>query len=363
MPLNEPGHWDFYISYTKEDPHAVECAIKINSTLTTLGKSVWMHENMMQRGDGAIKEGVCNSGCVIAVITEDDGEDEDAYFERPHCMQDLRWAREAGKFIQPVLRVEDKHMMDDIISWVPTDMRFLSGIDWVDLNLDDVHYWNVGIETILEKAKNPPVNMFDLQMNEDVKGFVELLRGGDDERASKAAVSLGHLASDNSEHPDLAWLVETLVQILNTGDVVGKRWAAGALGMISVNNQNIKMWSARAGAAEPLVQLLSGNDAEGRKRAAQALGLLALQNKENKLLFSRAGAVGPLVQLLSTGDHDAKSKAAMALGSLESDNNKMLMLLVLLNTKENMGRGQAMMIENMDTQTMIDRAKEKWSQA
>jgi hypothetical protein len=63
-----------------------------------------------------MQEGVRNSGVVIAIITPacadpdrpDDGPESNAYFARDLCVQELRWAREAGVPIQPVIRSEDK---------------------------------------------------------------------------------------------------------------------------------------------------------------------------------------------------------------------------------------------------------------
>jgi len=63
-----------------------------------------------------MQEGVRNAAVVVAIITpacidpDRPGDDPsfNAYFAREYCVQELRWAREAGVTIQPVIRSEDK---------------------------------------------------------------------------------------------------------------------------------------------------------------------------------------------------------------------------------------------------------------
>lgn len=65
---------------------------------------------------GSAQEGVRNLAMVVAIITPacvnpdppDDDQASNAYFAREYCVQELRWAREAGVPIQPVIRSEDK---------------------------------------------------------------------------------------------------------------------------------------------------------------------------------------------------------------------------------------------------------------
>jgi hypothetical protein len=43
-------------------------------------------------------------------------QDENAYFRREYCIQELMWAKNAGKFIQPICRQKDKDRVGDFPS-------------------------------------------------------------------------------------------------------------------------------------------------------------------------------------------------------------------------------------------------------
>ena len=55
-----------------------------------------------------MQEAVENSAFVIAIISDGAGVPGNAYFERPFCLKELRWALDKGKFIQPVVDAADK---------------------------------------------------------------------------------------------------------------------------------------------------------------------------------------------------------------------------------------------------------------
>eukprot|EP00959_Pyramimonas_sp_CCMP1952_P161126 3369376-Pyramimonas_sp.AAC.1 len=99
---------------------------------------------MERRDEAAMEEGVRNSGCVIAVITGSNGVPETAYFERPFCLKELRWAMESRKYIQPVIRDADKQRIGELMGGAPDDLKFLGSVDWIDMNRGAIQYWNVG---------------------------------------------------------------------------------------------------------------------------------------------------------------------------------------------------------------------------
>ena len=66
-----------------------------------------------QAMDG-MKEGVQQSDCVLAIISGG-GVKEHRYFERPMCVQELKWAAEAGKPIVPVVNADDKKQVGGYI--------------------------------------------------------------------------------------------------------------------------------------------------------------------------------------------------------------------------------------------------------
>ena len=106
----------------------------------------------------AMREGVTNSTCCLAIITgsclnpdrPEDDETSNAYFSREYCVQELRWAREAGVFIQPIIRMEDKQRIGEFLSTAPPDLQDLGATDFIDLIRSDKRYWQVGVEKILD---------------------------------------------------------------------------------------------------------------------------------------------------------------------------------------------------------------------
>ena len=68
-----------------------------------------------------------------------------ASFERPFCLKELRWAVQAHVPIQPILRVEDKQRIGEFLAQAPDDLKYLGGVDWIDLNRGDNEYWDLGV--------------------------------------------------------------------------------------------------------------------------------------------------------------------------------------------------------------------------
>ena len=91
-----------------------------------------------------MKEAAQNSKCIIAVVTGAYADassassvpgrvlnalsakpEENAYFKREYCLNELRWARQAGVRIQPVIDVEDKTEIGTFLSQAPEDLQDL----------------------------------------------------------------------------------------------------------------------------------------------------------------------------------------------------------------------------------------------
>ena len=104
---------------------------------------------MEDQSKAAMEEGVVNSTVVLAIIT-DDGGAGNAYFERPFCVQELRWAVAAAEcFIQPLVDVDDKKRIGELLSKAPGDLKGLIGdTDFIDLIRSDKDYWAVGVDKI-----------------------------------------------------------------------------------------------------------------------------------------------------------------------------------------------------------------------
>jgi len=112
---------------------------------------------MAKKSVAAMEEGVKNSRLCIAIITGPcqnpaapaDNEIDNAYFKRPYCLQELRWAREAGVRIQPVVVMSDKGRIGELLSLADEEFKSIGGIDFIDLNMDDLDYWEVGVNKIV----------------------------------------------------------------------------------------------------------------------------------------------------------------------------------------------------------------------
>ena len=81
--LNTPGHWDFFLSHTQRNPDAKLLASEMYYALTDLAKTSWLDVKMEECDADAMEEGVRNSMCFVAIVT-------DSYFSRAFCCLDPR---------------------------------------------------------------------------------------------------------------------------------------------------------------------------------------------------------------------------------------------------------------------------------
>mmetsp|Transcript_23013 Transcript_23013/g.60105 ORF Transcript_23013/g.60105 Transcript_23013/m.60105 type:complete len:393 (-) Transcript_23013:177-1355(-) len=160
-PSNPPKiQSDYFVSHTQRNGQATTLATDLHASLKENGMNVWLDVKMENRSMTAMKEGVVNSSCVIAVITGPCHNPDDpdalpgtnAYFSRPFCVQELRWAKEAQIPIQPVIRAADKSRIGELMALAPDDLQFVGNIDFITLDRSDVDYWEVGIQKILRAA-------------------------------------------------------------------------------------------------------------------------------------------------------------------------------------------------------------------
>ena len=70
-----------------------------------------------------------------------------SYFKR--CSKELRWARDAGKEIIVCCDIMEKPQIEGFLNLCPQDLISI-GIDFIDLNQNDLQYWEVGIKKILD---------------------------------------------------------------------------------------------------------------------------------------------------------------------------------------------------------------------
>ena len=153
--INPPGHWDVMISYTQQNGHAKALALKLYSSLHhEQKKSVWFDVQMEDKSEAAMKEAVEHSSTVIALVSgAEESKPGTAYLEREFCLKELRWAFAAGKNILPIVDAKDKDDIGKFIGMAPADLKEIGNIDFVDLNMSDAEYWDVGIKKVLKRCK------------------------------------------------------------------------------------------------------------------------------------------------------------------------------------------------------------------
>ena len=123
--INAPGKWDVFLNHTQRHAEAKALADRLCSSLEKLGLTVWLDVNMDQKSEAAMKEGITNSTCVVAIITGAtlDGNLNNAYFNRPFCISELEWAVAGGVMIQPVIRMEDKGEIGTFLGQAPDHLK------------------------------------------------------------------------------------------------------------------------------------------------------------------------------------------------------------------------------------------------
>ena len=132
--------------------------------------------------------------------------------------------------------------------------------------------------------------------------LVELLQSGG-EGARCAAGALTNLAANDDNRVTIvaAGGIAPLVELVRRGCDGAKKFAALALGNLSLGNDDNQVAIAAAGAIAPLVDLLRDGRADGKWAAAHTLRSLALSNADNKVAIAAAGAIAPLVALMRSG--------------------------------------------------------------
>ena len=160
-PINAPGHWDAMISYTQRNAKAELLAEAVYSSMRERGKAVWLDVKMNQLNEAAMREAAQCSKCIIAIVTgaharpnPEDGEqpEDNAYFKRDYCVNELRWAREAGIPIQPVVLPDDKSRIGQLLGLAPADLKDLGKVDFIHLDRSRTSYWNAGIDDVLDSV-------------------------------------------------------------------------------------------------------------------------------------------------------------------------------------------------------------------
>ena len=163
--LNQPGKWGFFLSHTRRSGHAICLAAELDRDLGREGHTCWLDVRMDDCSCPAMQEGATKSTVVLAIITgpcenpdkPEDPREDNAYYSRGFCLQELRWAMEAGAVIQPIVRAEDKHRITEFSNKLPEDLRdYMSTNSYIHLDRNDREYWTVGLNKLLRVLKKQP---------------------------------------------------------------------------------------------------------------------------------------------------------------------------------------------------------------
>ena len=153
------GMWHFFLSHTQRNGDAKTLAADMYHEFKNLGYECWLDVKMPKQDGDAMQEGVENSDCVLAIIT---GGEETGfrYFERGMCVQELRWAINAGKGIVPVVTAADKPNVGEYIAEGKSKGIDLSGCDFKHVDRSNTTMLQASLQTILNAMKSPPKARF-----------------------------------------------------------------------------------------------------------------------------------------------------------------------------------------------------------
>ena len=113
--INEPGAWHFFISHTQRDGDAKLIATELWAGFKDYFKAAsWLDVKLPTRDMAAMKEGIRNSDTCICIITNN-GVENESYFSRPMCRQEIMWAVLEHKKILPVVKIDDKKRIGEFI--------------------------------------------------------------------------------------------------------------------------------------------------------------------------------------------------------------------------------------------------------
>ena len=64
----------------------------------------------------------------------------------------MRWAKDAGVFVQPVVAAEDKWKITAFFEGIPSDLQHLTAVDWQHVVRDDDEFFRLSVDKIIRAA-------------------------------------------------------------------------------------------------------------------------------------------------------------------------------------------------------------------
>ena len=156
LPAGGGSEWDYYLSYTTESGHAATAAAELHADLVGQRHRCWFDAEVADSSAAAREQAVRRSCWVLAIVTgasvsaanPDAAPGTNSYFQQQGCLQELRWAREAGVGIQPLVRASDTTNAAVMFGEAPAGMLD-PGTAPIMLDRSDREYWLVGVTKVL----------------------------------------------------------------------------------------------------------------------------------------------------------------------------------------------------------------------
>lgn len=156
----EGKKYDFFLSHSRRSGTSVTLAAEIYASLTALGFKVWFDVKQLDKSEAAMQKGVEESMYFIAIVgmpehnpeRPSDPPEINAYFARPYCVKEVEWAVVAGVNVIPVVHSMNKGNIGAIVGSAPEHLRFIGGIDFIDVDRNDLEVYNVGMRKILRAS-------------------------------------------------------------------------------------------------------------------------------------------------------------------------------------------------------------------
>ena len=148
----------FFIGHSRRCPAAETTAETLHNSLTKLGFNVWLDVKEDEKNLAAMKAGVENADVFLAIVTgpceypkiPTDDRMSNAYFCRWYCTEELRFAKEAGVFIQPIVLIQDKPHIGDLMRDAPPDLKDLKNVEFIDVDRDNKGHWEADMDRIVD---------------------------------------------------------------------------------------------------------------------------------------------------------------------------------------------------------------------
>ena len=143
-----------HLSHTQRNGDATTLASEVYYEMEKKGYKCWLDVKMEDMDKSAMRNGVEKSECVLAIITGGEIK-ENRYFERACCLDELKWAINAGKNIVPVVVALEKREIGTYIGEGKTKGIDLSGCDFKHVDRSNSTMLSASLQTVIGAMHKP----------------------------------------------------------------------------------------------------------------------------------------------------------------------------------------------------------------